>query len=225
MDSRFARGARRYVLSARSGRDRGMIVQGLLFYLFAAVAVGSGVMVIASRNTVHSVLFLILAFFNSAGLFLLLGAEFLAMALVFVYVGAVAVLFLFVVMMLDIDFAELRQGFLTYLPIGSVIGLILLVELVLVFAGWAMAPGATAAAGAPTPAIAAMTNTQALAALIYTRYVYLFQTAGLILLVAMIGAIVLTHRRRKGVRKQYPAAQSARGRTVELRNVPTRGGV
>lgn len=202
-----------------------MIVQGLLFYLFAGVGVAAGVMVISARNPVHSVLFLILAFFNGAGLFLLLGAEFLAMILVIVYVGAVAVLFLFVVMMLDINFAELRQGFLNYLPIGTVIGLILLVELVLVIAGWGMAPGATAAAAAPAPAAGTVTNTQALGALFYTRYIYLFQTAGLILLVAMIGAIVLTLRRRKGVRKQVVAAQVARGRTVELRDVPVRGGV
>jgi len=196
-----------------------------MFYVFGGVAVAAGVMVISARNPVHSVLFLILAFFNAAGLFLLLGAEFLAMILVIVYVGAVAVLFLFVVMMLDINFSELRQGFLNYLPIGGVIGLILLVELVLVFAGWAMAPGAPSAAAAPAPAIDALSNTQALGALFYTRYIYLFQTAGLILLVAMIGAIVLTHRSRKGVRKQDIASQVARGRTVELRDVPTRGGV
>ena len=202
-----------------------MIITGLLFYLFAAVAIASGVMVISARNPVHSVLFLILAFFNAAGLFLLLGAEFLAMILVIVYVGAVAVLFLFVVMMLDINFSELRQGFLNYLPIGSVIGLILLVELVLVIAGWNMAPGAAAGAAAPAPAVDAMTNTRALGALFYTRYIYLFQTSGLILLVAMIGAIVLTLRRRKDVRKQNIAAQVARRNTIELRDVPTRGGV
>ena len=202
-----------------------MIITGLLFYLFAAVAIASGVMVISARNPVHSVLFLILAFFNAAGLFLLLGAEFLAMILVIVYVGAVAVLFLFVVMMLDINFSELRHGFLNYLPIGSVIGLILLVELVLVIAGWNMAPGAAAGAAAPAPAIDAMSNTRALGALFYTRYVYLFQTAGFILLVAMIGAIVLTLRRRKDVRKQNIGAQVARRNTVELRDVPTRGGV
>jgi NADH-quinone oxidoreductase subunit J len=202
-----------------------MIVQGVLFYLFAAVAVASGVMVIAARNPVHSVLFLILAFFNAAGLFLLMGAEFLAMILVIVYVGAVAVLFLFVVMMLDINFAELRSGFLNYMPIGGVIGLILLVELVLVFGGWAMAPGAGGAAAAPASAMGTMTNTRALGELFYTRYVFLFQTAGLILLVAMIGAIVLTLRRRKDARRQDVAAQVARGRTVELRDVPSRGGV
>ena len=182
-------------------------------------------MVISARNPVHSVLFLILAFFNAAGLFLLAGAEFLALILVIVYVGAVAVLFMFVVMMLDINFAELRQGFLNYLPIGSVIGLILLVELVLVFGGWAAAPGASASAAAPAPEPSVMTNTEALGALFYTRYVYLFQAAGLVLLVAMIGAIVLTHRQRKGVRKQRISEQVSRRRTVELKSVPTRGGV
>jgi NADH-quinone oxidoreductase subunit J len=202
-----------------------MIVQALMFYVFSAVTVAAGAMVVVSRNPVHSVLFLILAFFSAAGLFLLLGAEFLAMILVIVYVGAVAVLFLFVVMMLDINFAELRQGFLNYFPIGSAIGLVLLVELSLVFADWIIVPGAGAAAAAPAPAIDAVSNTKALGALFYTRYVYLFQTAGLVLLVAMIGAIVLTLRSRKGVRKQDIAAQVARGRTVELRDVPTRGGV
>lgn len=202
-----------------------MIVQGLLFYVFAAVVVAAGVMVISARNPVHSVLFLILAFFNAAGLFLLVGAEFLALILVIVYVGAVAVLFLFVVMMLDINFTELRQGFLNYLPIGGVIGLILLVELALIFGSWVTAPGASALAAAPAPDLNVMTNTQALGALFYTRYVYLFQAAGLILLVAMIGAIVLTLRRRKDVRRQRIADQTARGRTVELKHVPTRGGV
>jgi NADH-quinone oxidoreductase subunit J len=202
-----------------------MIVQSILFYVFASVVVAAGVMVISARNPVHSVLFLILAFFNAAGLFLLSGAEFLALILVIVYVGAVAVLFMFVVMMLDINFAELRQGFLNYIPIGSVIGLILLVELVLVFGSWAAAPGASASAAAPAPGLDVMTNTEALGALFYTRYVYLFQAAGLILLIAMIGAIVLTHRQRKGVRKQRISEQVARGRTVELKSVPTRGGV
>jgi NADH-quinone oxidoreductase subunit J len=201
-----------------------MILQGLIFYLFSAVAVAAGVMVISARNPVHSVLFLILAFFNGAGLFVLLGAEFLAMILVIVYVGAVAVLFLFVVMMLDINFAELRQGFLNYLPIGGMIGLILLVELALVFGSWVIAPEAATAAAAPTPDIARVTNTHALGVLLYTRYVYLFQAAGLILLVAMIGAIVLTLRVRKGVRKQKISRQVARGKTVELKKVPTRGG-
>lgn len=201
-----------------------MIVQALLFYLFGAVAIASGVMVISARNPVHSVLFLILAFFNAAGLFLLMGAEFLAMVLVIVYVGAVAVLFLFVVMMLDINFTELRQGFLNYVPIGGMIGLILVIELVALGLGWAFSPGASSVAAAPLPPPDAMTNTRALGALFYTRYVYLFETSGLILLVAMIGAIVLTLRRRKDVRKQNISAQVARGNTVELRNVPSRGG-
>src|ERR1051326_9537304 len=158
-----------------------MILQAIMFYLFAVVPVASGVMVVAARNPAHSVLFLILAFFNAAGLFVLMGAEFVAMILIIVYVGAVAVLFLFVVMMLDIDFAELRQGFLQYLPVGAVIGLILVVELVLVGASWQLAPGSIKLAA--TPPINEVQNTQALGLLLYTRYVYLFQGAGLILLV------------------------------------------
>ena len=172
-----------------------MIIQALAFYMFAAIVVGSAFMVIAARNPVHSVLFLILAFFNSAGLFVLLGAEFLAMILVIVYVGAVAVLFLFVVMMLDINFVRMRQGFLQYLPIGAAVGLVLLLELVLVVGTLAVAPDAAAIA-APTPAISEVSNTEAIGDLLYTRYVFLFQAAGMILLVAMIGAIVLTHRVR-----------------------------
>jgi NADH-quinone oxidoreductase subunit J len=187
-----------------------MIVQGLAFYLFAVIAVLSGVMVISARNPVHSVLFLILAFFNAAGLFVLLGAEFLAMILVVVYVGAVAVMFMFVVMMLDINFAELRQGFLRYLPIGGLIGLVLVAELVFVLAGWSLAPDAAAALGAPMPDPAKVGNTRALGLLIYTHYLYLFQASGLILLIAMIGAIVLTLRRRPGVRRQDIADQIAR---------------
>ena len=204
-----------------------MIVQALTFYLFASVAVAAGVMVISARNPVHSVLFLILAFFNSAGLFVLLGAEFLAMILVVVYVGAVAVLFMFVVMMLDINFAELREGFLQYLPIGGVIGLVLLAELVIVVGGWSLAPDAAQTAAAPTPAPDAITNTEALGALIYTHYIYLFQAAGMILLVAMIGAIVLTHRRRPGVRRQKIADQVRRSpaETIEMVNVPPGTGI
>jgi NADH-quinone oxidoreductase subunit J len=195
-----------------------MIVQAVMFYIFAALAVASGVMVIASRNPVHSVLFLILAFFNSAGLFILLGAEFLAMILVIVYVGAVAVLFLFVVMMLDIDFARLRSGFTRYLPIGALVGLVLLAELVLVLGSWAVGVQVAAApAGAVT-----LTNTRALGDILYTRYIFAFQVAGLILLVAMIGAIVLTLRHRVGVRRQSISAQLARRRaeTVEVVKVP-----
>src|SRR4051794_29702791 len=180
------------------------------FYLFSTVAIASAVMVIAARNPVHSVLFLILAFFNGAGLFVLLGAEFLAMILVVVYVGAVAVLFLFVVMMLDVDFVELRQGMLNYMPIGGTIGLILLVELALVAASWGISPELLKTVPAPTPSPLAVTNTEALGRLLYTRYIYYFQAAGLILLVAMIGAIVLTLRHKVGVRRQNISAQVAR---------------
>ena len=204
-----------------------MIIQGLAFYLFSIVAVASAVMVISSRNPVHSVLFLILTFFNVAGLFVLMGAEFLAMILVVVYVGAVAVLFLFVVMMLDINFAELRQGFLQYVPIGGVIGLVLLVELVFIAASWAVAPEAASVFGAPQPAPGEVHNTRALGQLIYTDYVYLFQAAGLVLLVAMIGAIVLTLRRRPDVRRQRISAQVSRRAkdVIEIKNVPTGSGV
>ena len=198
-----------------------MIIQALTFYLFGAVAVASGVMVISARNPVHSVLFLILAFFNSAGLFVLMGAEFLAMIMIIVYVGAVAVLFLFVVMMLDINFVELRQGFLQYLPVGALVGLILLVELLLVLGSWALGPEVAELAAAPTPPPAEVTNTEALGRLLYTRYAYLFQVAGMVLLVAMIGAIVLTLRRRVGVRRQLIARQVRRRREdgVELKHV------
>jgi NADH-quinone oxidoreductase subunit J len=204
-----------------------MIVQALAFYLFAAVTVASAVMVISARNPVHSVLFLILAFFNSAGLFVLMGAEFLAMILVVVYVGAVAVLFLFVVMMLDINFVELRQGFLQYLPIGALVALILLAELALVLGVWIASPVAATVARAPIPPAAQVANTQAIGAVIYTDYVALFQAAGLILLVAMVGAIVLTLRRREGVRRQSISRQVARTReqSVELKKVPSRSGV
>jgi NADH-quinone oxidoreductase subunit J len=191
-----------------------MIVQAICFYLFSAVAVASGVMVIAARNPVHSVLFLILAVFNTAGLFLLLGAEFLAMILVVVYVGAVAVLFLFVVMMLDIDFVELRDGFQRYLPVGALIGCILFAELVLVFGYWVLVPGIPAVAVAP--ALPEVTNTHALGALLYTRYVYAFQAAGVVLLIAMIGAIVLTLRTREGVRRQKAGNQIFRTRAASV---------
>jgi NADH-quinone oxidoreductase subunit J len=200
-----------------------MIVQQLVFYLLSAVAVAAGVMVISARNPVHSVLFLILAFFNAAGLFVLLGAEFLAMVLVVVYVGAVAVLFLFVVMMLDINFVRLREGFLQYLPVGGLIGLILLVELVLVLGSWALGPEQ---AFAERPAPPGVSNIEALGDLFYTDYFYLFQAAGLILLVAMIGAITLTLRRRPNVRKQDIGRQVHRPRekAVQLRKVePGRG--
>jgi len=204
-----------------------MIVQGLAFYLFAFVAVASGVMVISARNPVHSVLFLILAFFNSAGLFVLMGAEFLAMILVVVYVGAVAVLFLFVVMMLDINFAELRQGFLQYMPIGGVIGLILLIELFVIFGSWVVIPETAAVGGVPIPPPAETSNTLALGRLLYTKYIYFFQAAGLILLVAMVGAIVLTLRQRPGVRKQRISDQLARRRedTIEIVKVEPGSGI
>ena len=187
-----------------------MIIEAIIFYVFAVVTVAAGVMVIASRNPVHSVLFLILAFFNSAGLFVLLGAEFLAMILVIVYVGAVAVLFMFVVMMLDINFSELRAGFLQYLPIGAVIGIILLAELILVFASGAVDIQVPAAVAVAMPVPDEVSNTRALGHILYTRYAYLFQGAGFILLVAMVGAIVLTHRRRTDVRRQKISDQVAR---------------
>jgi len=203
------------------------LLQALSFYAFAGVAIASAVMVISARNPVHSVLFLILAFFNAAGRFVLLGAEFLAMILVIVYVGAVAVLFLFVVMMLDINFVALRQGFLQYLPIGLIIGITLFFELLLVLSVWALAPDTAAAVSAPMPPVAQVTNTAALGALLYTRYIYAFQAAGLILLVAMIGAIVLTLRAREGVRRQKIASQVARPReaAVEVVKVQPRQGV
>ena len=187
-----------------------MIVASLFFYLFAGTCVASGFMVIAARNPVHSVLFLILAFVSASGLFVLMGAEFLAMILVVVYVGAVAVLFLFVVMMLDVDFAELRQGFLNYLPIGAVIGVIFLVELLLVVFAWAIGPSVRTAVTTPIEPLASVSNTAALGAVLYTRYIYYFQAAGVVLLVAMIGAIVLTLRHKEGVKRQSAARQIAR---------------
>ena len=207
-----------------------MIVQALAFYLFAAVTVAAAFMVIVARNPVHSVLFLILTFFNAAGLFVLIGAEFLAMILVVVYVGAVAVLFLFVVMMIDIDFVELRQGFLQYVPIGAVIGLILVAELILVIGANSAGGGATAAGSVLSssfPPVSDVSNADALGLLIYTEYAYLFEAAGMVLLVAMIGAIVLTLRQRPGVRKQNISAQVSRRRedAVELRDVKPGQGI
>src|SRR6201989_118873 len=184
------------------------MLEAIVFWAFSFVLLFSAVMVIASRNPVHSVLFLILAFFNAAGLFVLLGAEFLAMILVVVYVGAVAVLFLFVVMMLDIDFAELKKGALQYLPFGLLIGLILVAELVMAGSVWVLKPAAIAAKASATPA--GITNTEALGRILYTDYVYYFQIAGLVLLTAMIGAIVLTLRHRPGVRRQNIGLQNAR---------------
>ncbi len=204
-----------------------MFITAAFFYLFSAVSVAAGFMVIASRNPVHSVLFLILAFFNSAGLFVLMGAEFVAMILVIVYVGAVAVLFLFVVMMLDIDFAELRQGMLQYLPIGGTIGLILLVELFLVLGGWAISPEVASSTAVPTPPIAEIDNTHAIGRILYTKYVYLFQAAGVVLLIAMIGAIVLTLRHREGVKRQVIQDQVARTpeTAIEIKKVKPGQGI
>ena len=191
------------------------MIEALFFYMFSAVMLGAGLMVVVSRNPVFSVLFLILAFFNAAGLFVLIGAEFIAMLLVVVYVGAVAVLFLFVVMMLDINFAEMRAGFQKYLPLGLVVGGILVFELVTAIYGDAFK-------GASLPAMPEISNTRALGNVLYTKYMYLFQVAGLILLVAMIGAISLTIRKRPGVRRQVIAEQNARSRaeSIEVVEVP-----
>jgi len=200
------------------------MIAAAAFYLFAAILIASAVMVVTARNPVHSVLFLILAFFNAAALFLIAGAEFLAMILVIVYVGAVAVLFLFVVMMLDIDFARLREGFQRYAPFGAVVGGILFLELLLVLGAWSFADQVGELRLAPSPG-GAVTNTEALGRLIYTDYVYLFQAAGLILLVAMIGAIVLTLRDRPGTRRQDIGAQIARTGSISLEKVPTGAGI
>ena len=184
------------------------MITAILFYIFAAVLLASAAMVVSARNPVHSVLFLILAFFNAAALFLVAGAEFLAMILVIVYVGAVAVLFLFVVMMLDVDFAELRGGFQRYWLVGATVGAVLFVELAAVLGGWALSPGAVQLRMSPAPA--GISNTEALGRVLYTDYVFLFQTAGLILMVAMIGAIVLTLRDRKTSRHQNIRKQTDR---------------
>jgi NADH-quinone oxidoreductase subunit J len=202
-----------------------MILPALFFYLFAGVCVASAVMVIVSRNPVHSVLFLILAFVNAAGLFILMGAEFLGMILIVVYVGAVAVLFLFVIMMLDVDFTELREGFLEYLPFGLVIGAIFLAELLLVGGGWVINPDVVKSATSTIPAN--VSNTEALGLVLYTQYIHYFQIAGMVLLVAMIGAIVLTLRHKVSVKRQDINVQNAR--TPELamsvRTVPSGQGL
>jgi NADH-quinone oxidoreductase subunit J len=202
-------------------------IEAVFFYLFAFVAVGSAFMVISARNPVHSVLFLILTFVNAAGLFLLTGAEFLAMILLVVYVGAVAVLFLFVVMMLDVDFAELKSGALRYAPVGAIVGLILAAELIVVLGGYAFAPQLGSTVAQPTPDIAARHNTAALGDILYTDYVHFFQIAGLVLLVAMIGAIVLTLRHKAGVKRQSIAAQVARTpeTAIEVKKVETGKGI
>ena len=201
-----------------------MALQALFFYLFAFVAVASAFMVIAARNPVHSVLFLILTFFNAAGLFLLTGAEFLAMILLVVYVGAVAVLFLFVVMMLDVDFAELRAGAADYAPIGALVGVILAAELVIVLAGNAIAPSAATSGASPIPPLAERTNTEALGDILYTDYIFFFQLAGLVLLVAMIGAIVLTLRHRDNIKRQDISVQVARDPKTAIEVVKVKPG-
>ncbi len=198
-----------------------MVIATLVFYLFSAVLIFSALMVVGARNPVHSVLFLILAFFNAAGLFLLVGAEYLAMTLVIVYVGAVAVLFLFVVMMLDVNFTELKQGFLRYLPVGVTVAALFFTELMI--AGIASLEYPTEHAAAK-PLAANLPNTQALGNVLYTDYIYPFQVSGLILLVAMVGAIVLTHRTREGVRRQQIPAQIARKRSDAVQLVKVRPG-
>jgi len=192
------------------------MVAALFFWMFAAVMLVSALLVISLRNPVHAALFLILAFFNGAGLFLLAGAEFLAMLLVIVYVGAVMVLFLFVVMMLDIDFSELREGMAVYLPTGAAVGVVLVTELLMVFSTWTVAPEALKLRGAPVPS--GVSNIDALGRILYTDHIYFFQLAGLVLFVAMIGAIVLSLHHRPNVKRQDPGAQSARRReeSVEL---------
>jgi NADH-quinone oxidoreductase subunit J len=199
-----------------------MILQAIFFYLFAGICIASAIMVVASRNPVHSVLFLILAFVNAAGLFVLMGAEFLAMILIVVYVGAVAVLFLFVVMMLDVDFAELRQGILNYLPVGGVVGIILLIELVFGVVGWVISPSVPKSITAPIATN--VDNTEALGLVLYTRYVYFFEAAGVVLLVAMIGAIVLTLQHKPGVKRQSISAQNARTRATAIDIVKVKTG-
>ncbi len=196
------------------------MLHAIIFYIFAFVLILSALLVVTARNPVHSVLYLILCFFNAAGLFILIGAEFIAFTLVIVYVGAVAVLFLFVVMMLDVDFVSLREGFVTYLPLGAAIGLVLLAQLVMLATGWVVAPDALFAGRLnPVPMIEGTSNTEALGQIIYTDYVLIFQLSGLVLLVAMLGAIVLTLRERSGVRRQNSDQQIGRKRhmAVELR--------
>ena len=199
----------------------------LAFWVFATVAVASGLFVILARNPVHSVLWLILAFFSAAGLFVLLGAEFVALILIIVYVGAVAVLFLFVVMMLDVDFTALRSKFADYLPVGALVGLVLLVELGLVFGHWIFADSAPAARAVAIPVEMDVPNTQLLGLVLYDRYIYLFQAAGIILLIAMIGAIVLTLRHRTDIKRQDVLAQMYRDprTSVELRDVEPGQGI
>ncbi|MGB3744036.1 MAG: NADH-quinone oxidoreductase subunit J [Xanthobacteraceae bacterium] len=201
-----------------------MLLHAIFFYLFAVVTVASAVMVIAARNPVHSVLFLILAFVNAAGLFVLMGAEFLAWILIIVYVGAVALLFLSVVMMLDVDFTALRRGVLSYLPVGALIGAVLLIELLIVVGAWAVGPDVAKAITAPIPPPSQVSNTQALGLVLYTNYIYFFQAAGIILLVAMIGAIVLTLHHKPNVRRQVIAQQVARSKATAIEIVKVKPG-
>ncbi|WP_322988038.1 NADH-quinone oxidoreductase subunit J [Hoeflea sp.] len=201
-----------------------MGLQALFFYLFAFVAVASAFMVITARNPVHSVLFLILTFFNAAGLFLLTGAEFLAMILLVVYVGAVAVLFLFVVMMLDVDFAEMKSGALEYAPIGVLVGLILAAELIVVLAGNTFISSAAVSGASPIPVLSERTNTEALGDVLYTDFIFYFQTAGMVLLVAMIGAIVLTLRHREHIKRQDISRQVARTPETAIKVVDVKPG-
>ncbi|MEM7291455.1 MAG: NADH-quinone oxidoreductase subunit J [Pseudomonadota bacterium] len=198
-----------------------MIVSSFFFYLFSFIAVASAFMVISCKNPVHSVLFLILTFVNASGLFIMAGAEFLGLLLIVVYVGAVAVLFLFVVMMLDVDFAELREGYLQYMPVGALVGIVVLVELLAVIGSWATAPVAVSSQTAPMPDVSETRNIEALGNILYTDHIFFFQIAGLILLVAMVGAIVLTLRHKESVRRQDISVQVARDRAtaVELRKV------
>lgn len=204
-----------------------MFLKAFFFYMFAGLTVASAFMVISSRNPVHAVLFLILAFVNSAGLFVMLGAEYLAMLLIVVYVGAVAVLFLFVVMMMDVDFAELRQGFLQYLPVGALVGAILLVELLLGVGAWVIAPELIGQGSEPMPSLSEVSNIEAIGAVLYTKYIYFFQVAGLVLLVAMIGAIVLTLRHKPYAKRQDISKQVARTpeTSIEVRKVESGKGI
>jgi len=204
-----------------------MLLQALAFYVFAFVVMASAAMVVVSRNPVYSVLFLILSFFNAAALFVLIGAEFIAMILIIVYVGAVAVLFLFVVMMLDINLTELREGFLKYLPVGALIGLVLFAEILLGLGVIGSDPNSLSGLAMAAPQGPAIDNTRAIGRVLYTQYFYLFQVAGLVLLVAMIGAIVLTLRTRPGVRRQRVSDQLYRSKddAVTVVKVPTREGV
>lgn len=202
------------------------MLTAMFFYLFASLAIFSGLMVIAAKNPVHAVLFLILAFFNVAGLFLLLGAEFLALILLIVYVGAVAVLFLFVVMMLDVDFAELKSGFLSYLPVGLMVGLVLLAEIIMAAGAWVLNP-AISKLEKNKLIDADISNTEAFGRVLYTDHLYYFEAAGILLLVAMIGAIVLTLRTRQGVKRQDIATQVARrpADAMEIKQVETGKGI